>query len=108
MAKLSDIVSNATHEDPHFVGTVAFRNEEMTLPDGSSVALGIDGPRWVVVYQQEPKAKFKIYEYDHHAGTLKVDKKPGKHEDYEKMKKLVKYFFSHAHSEDLVTIMPPR
>jgi hypothetical protein len=108
MAKLEDTILSAAGEDRQFVGTIAFRNEEITLPDGSSMALGIDGGHWVLVYQRGRGVSFTVYEYDSDKKTLRIDKKPGLDDDYKEMRKLIGYFFSHARTEDLITILPPR
>jgi len=108
MAKLEDVIFSANKEDRQFVGTIAFRNDEIFLPDGSSMALGIDGGHWVLVYQRGRGVHFTVYEYDSNKQALRVDKKPGSDEDYKEMKKLIGYFFSHARTEDLITIIPPR
>ncbi|MCX5750193.1 MAG: hypothetical protein NT099_00730 [Candidatus Saganbacteria bacterium] len=108
MVQLQEAANTALNEDQDFVGTIAFRSEEISLPDGSSMALGIDGPHWVLVYQKEKGEQFHVYEYDNKTGAFRKDKKAGTHEEYQEMRGHVKYFFEHAHTEDLVTIMPPR
>lgn len=106
MARLEDILLGVDKEDSKFVGTVAFKEEEITLPNGSSFAIGIDGGVWVAVYQEAKGAPFIIYEYNSITNKLYIDKKLGSKEDFRNMKKIIEYFFSHAHSEDLVTISP--
>ncbi len=107
MAKLDEALAAVNiNEDHNFVGTIAFRNEQLTLPDGSTIALGIDGGHWVLVYQKGKGAQFRVYDYDGHTKLFRVDKKPGADKDLAEMKRLVKYFFSNAHTEDLVTILP--
>jgi hypothetical protein len=92
--------------DREFVGTISFRNEKLTLPDGSKVAIGIDSDTWVIVYQQAPKCPFIVYEFNATKGTVVVDKKAGKPADIEKVRGIVNYFFEHAEVDDLVTLIP--
>lgn len=106
--QLKEAANGILNEDQEFVGTIAFRSDEISLPDRSSMALGIDGPHWVLVYQKERGAQFMVFEYDNRTGVFRKDKRPGTHEEYQEMRRHVKYFFEHAHTEDLVTIMPPR
>jgi len=89
-----------------FTGTVAFRNEKLTLPDGSKVAIGIDGERWVIVYQAAPKMPFIVYEVNASRHTVIVDKKAGGVRDYEKVREIINYFFKNAQVDDVVTIEP--
>jgi hypothetical protein len=89
-----------------FTGTVALRNEKLTLPDGSKVAIGIDGPHWVLVFQQSSNSPVIMYEYNMNKQTVIVDKKLGKSEDLNKIKDIINYFFNNAKTEDLVTIEP--
>ena len=106
MPSVNQSLSNISAIDKRFVGTVAFRNEKITLPDGSKVAIGIDGEIWVIVYQHAPKTPFIVYEYNAAKGTIIVDKVPGRHEDMAKMKVIIDYFFGNAQVDDLVTIEP--
>lgn len=106
MPSVLQSLSNVPAIDMRFVGTVAFRNEKLTLPDGSKVAIGIDGDIWVIVYQHAPKAPFAVYEYNASKGTVIVDKKPGRAEDMKMVKTIVDYFFENAQIDDLVTIEP--
>ena len=106
MAKLEEAITSV-NEDKRFVGTVALKNEEKTLPDGSTIALGIDGGHWVLVYQKKKGAQFSVYDYDSSRKILRADKKPGSEQDFEQMRKLIIYFFSNAREEDIVTILPP-
>lgn len=108
MAKLEDVLIAVNREDRQFVGTIALRSDEISLPDGSSMALGIDGGHWVLVYQNGKGSPFVVYEYDSNKQTLRIDKKTGSDEDFKEMKKLIGYFFSHARTEDLIPIIPPR
>ena len=89
------------------IGTIALRNEELALPDGSKAALGMDDGHWVLIHQQSPGAPFVVFEYNLHDKKITVDKKPGAKEDIKQFKRLVGYFFSHARIEELVTILPP-
>jgi hypothetical protein len=108
MTKILDYLEKVDFENRNFVGTLAFRNEEITLPDGSKIALGIDGGHWVLVYQTGAGASFKVFEYDQHGQKIVVDKKPGGGEDIKQFKKLIGYFFASASVEDLVTLIPPQ
>lgn len=93
--------------DRDFVGTITFRNEEIALPDGSKMALGIDGAHWVLVYQEKIGQPFHIMECDWREKKLFLDKKPGREDDLKKFKQLLKYFLAEAGVDDLVTILPP-
>ncbi len=108
MTKIMNFLEKTDFRDRNFVGTVAFRNEELTLPDGSKMALGIDDGHWVLVYQAEAGKNFQVFEYDRHSGKIVVDKKAGDWEELKDFKRLVGYFFSHAEVEDLVTLLPPQ
>ncbi|HTY13252.1 MAG TPA: hypothetical protein VMD02_03580 [Candidatus Omnitrophota bacterium] len=106
MAKLAEALAYENNEDKTFVGTIAFRNEQLTLPDGSTIALGIDRAHWVVVYQKEKGSQFKVFDYDGHTKQFRVDKRNGADEDMKEMKRLIRYFYSNARTEDLITILP--
>lgn len=106
MTKLVDYLGNVDVLDQAFVGTIAFRNEELTLPDGSKIALGIDGGHWVLVFQKAAGAHFQVFEYDQRQKRVILDKKVGGPDELQLFKKLVNYFLSHASEEDLVTIIP--
>jgi hypothetical protein len=108
MTYLANYLETVDVCDQKFVGTIAFRNEELTLPDGSKLALGVDGCHWVMVYQEQPGARFQIIEYDQQAGRIVIDKKPGGEDELKIFKQRLRYFFEHARVDDLVTIMPPR
>jgi hypothetical protein len=108
MTKLGNYVEKLDFKDQQFIGTVAFRNEEITLPDGSKMALGIDGGHWVLIYQKEAKAHFQVFKYDQNEGKIVVDQKPGGKAEIKLFKKYLTYFFKHAQVEDLVTILPTR
>lgn len=106
MTKISNYVERFDNIDENFVGTIAFRSEEITLPNQSKIALGIDGSHWVLVYQKEAKAAFQVFECDWHAQKIRVDKKAGGEKELNLFKKLVRYFLQNASVEDLVTIFP--
>lgn len=106
MSSIKQSISQASNINREFVGTVAFRNEKLALPDGSKVAIGIDGERWVIVYQRAPKLPFIIYEYNANSNTVKVDKQAGGSEDIGKVKEIINYFFENTQVEDVVTIEP--
>lgn len=107
MPKLADQLAGVTMIDKDFIGTIAFRDEKLTLPDGSKMALGLDDGHWVLVYQERSGSSFKVYEYDQHHDKLMIDKKPGSAEEFKTFKKLVKSFYQGAEVADLVTILPP-
>lgn len=75
MARLDDVLGPVSGEDHLFVGTIAFRNEQLTLPDGSTIALGIDDAHWVLIYQKEKKAPFVVYDYDENTKLFRVRQK---------------------------------
>ena len=108
MTRLAKYLENIANEDQKFIGTIAFRSEELTLPDGSKMALGIDGGHWVLVYQEKPGKTFHVYECDWRDRKIAVDKKSGSEPDFQHFKKLIQYLFSQAQVEDLVTILPPQ
>ena len=108
MTRVAKYLEQVDLLDKNFIGTVAFRNEELTLPDGSKMALGIDDGHWVLVYQKEAGATFQVFEYDRHLGKISVDKRAGADEDLRFFKQLVGYLFSNADIDDLVTLLPPQ
>ncbi|MDD4178569.1 MAG: hypothetical protein PHH14_00755 [Candidatus Margulisbacteria bacterium] len=108
MTKLGEYVQNVDFTDKNFIGTVAFRSEELTLPDGSKMALGIDDGHWVLVYQEMAGGLFRVYEYNQHGNKINVDKKAGTVEDIKAFKKHVKYFLANVSTDDLVTLLPPQ
>ena len=108
MPKLADYLSKVDFLDKHFVGTIALRHEELILPDGSKMALGIDGGHWVLVYQKQAAAPFRVFEYDQRAQKIFLDKKPGGELEIKQFKQLIGYFLQEAQVDDLVTILPPR
>lgn len=108
MTKIAEYLNKVDFLDERFVGTVAFREESLTLPDGSKMALGMDDGHWVLVFQPKAGSAFKVFEYDHHEQKIILDKKAGGIEDLKLFKKLVRYFMAQASVEDLVTILPPQ
>ncbi|MEE8638219.1 MAG: hypothetical protein V3T21_04140 [Candidatus Margulisiibacteriota bacterium] len=108
MPVLSKYLEKIDFQDKRFVGTIALKSEEIALPDGSKIALGIDDGLWVLVYQQAPHAPFKMFKYNQKENKILVDQKPGRAADLKNFKKLVKYFFTHAKVEDLVSLLPPQ
>lgn len=100
-------LDNINFLDQHFVGTVALKNEELTLPNGSKMALGIDDGHWVLIYQSSKTYALDVYKYDNHEKKIFIDEKQGKDADLAKFKELLNYFFEHARTEDLVTLLPP-
>ena len=108
MPTIKQNLSSVSLMDREFVGTVALRNEKLTLPDGSKVAIGIDGDFWVIVYQQTQKDPIVVYEYNATKRSVLVDKKYGTPKDIETVRNIAKYFFEHTEVEDLVTIVPGR
>lgn len=104
MTSIKQGLSQVSKIDRDFTGTVAFRNDQIALPDGSKVAVGIDGERWVIVHQKAPKAPFVIYEYNADKSTILVDKRNGGPDDIGRVREIINYFFEHAQTEDVVTI----
>lgn len=104
MPTIKQNLSHITNVDREFAGTVAFKNEKLSLPDGSKVAIGMDGGFWVIVYQEAPHLPFVVCEYDAEKQTVIIDKKAGGSSDLAKARKIVNYFFEHAQLDDLVTI----
>ncbi|KPJ66728.1 hypothetical protein AMJ44_07915 [candidate division WOR-1 bacterium DG_54_3] len=107
MPALSKYLDRVDFQDKQFVGTITLKSEEIALPDGSKMALGIDDGLWMLVYQKAPHAPFKAFKYIQPENKILVDQKPGGEGDLKDFKKLVKYFFTHAKVEDLVTLLPP-
>ena len=107
MPKLAEYIVAETFLDRNFVGTIAFRDEKLSLPDGSKMALGLDDGHWVLIYQGQAGASFKVFEYDQHNDKLLIDKRSGNKEDFGLFKKLVANFYRGADIGDLVTILPP-
>lgn len=107
VVKIAEFMIGVETVDRDFIGTIAFRNEELTLPDGSKVALGLDDGHWVVVYQSGGGAPFEVLDYNVHDQKIFVDKKVGGEKELARFRKIVKYFMGHAQTTDLVTILPP-
>jgi hypothetical protein len=108
MTKLANYMEKVDFQDQQFMGTVAFRSEEFTLPDGSKIALGIDDGHWVLIYQKSAHAAFRVYKYDQHEGKIYLDQKSGGKEEIKAFKKYLAYFYKHVSVEDLVTLIPPK
>ena len=104
MPTIKQSLSHITNTDKEFIGTIAFRNEKLCLPDGSKVAIGIDGERWVIVYQEAPHTPFVVCEYNAEKQTALIDKKHVEADTMDRIKNIVAYFFEHAEVDDLVTI----
>ncbi|MBU0630018.1 MAG: hypothetical protein KKC80_03765 [Candidatus Margulisbacteria bacterium] len=107
MVKITEFLEGVSTLDQKFIGTVAFRSEELTLPDGSKVALGLDDGHWVLVYQERSGAPFEVFDYSAHDRKIFIDKKPGGAGELARFKKIIQYFLSHGQTADLVTILPP-
>lgn len=108
MSKVADYIEKVDIFDKQFVGTIAFRSEEFTLPDGSKMALGIDDGHWVLIYQREAKAHFIVYKYIQADKIIFVDQKIGNGDNLKDFKKHVAYFMKHARVEELVTLLPTK
>lgn len=108
MSTIRESLAEVNIEDESFVGTVAFRSESQSLPDGSKIALGIDDGRWVLIWQKPGSREIICFEYNSRDRKLLVDKKLGGSEELEQMNRLVSYFFENADIDDLVTILPPK
>ncbi|MFA6431584.1 MAG: hypothetical protein WCV91_04315 [Candidatus Margulisiibacteriota bacterium] len=108
MANLCNYLEKVDYFDENFVGTIALRSEEVSLPNGSKIALGLDGKHWILVYQEKAKAPFQVFEYDSREMKIFIDKKIGGEKELGRFKELVRYFFLHAQTEELVTILPPQ
>ncbi len=104
MPTIKQEISHVTSIDREFVGTVAFKNEKLCLPDGSKVAIGMDGAQWVIVYQEAPHKPFVVCEYNAEKNTVIIDKHVGGSDDMARVKKIMHSFFEHAEIDDLVTI----
>lgn len=107
MTRVAEYLGNVDFLDKDFIGTVTFRNEELSLPNGNKIALGIDGAHWVLVYQEKAGAQFTIFECDWREKKINVDKKSGSQKDLKFFIKLVSYFLAEAKVDELVTIQPP-
>jgi len=108
MPKLDNYLQSVDFQDKNFIGTVTFKSEEIALPDGSKIALGIDDGHWVLVYQKGSGASFKVYRYNQLENRIHVDQRPGGEKDMGEFKSHVNYFLRNAQVEDLVTLIPVR
>ena len=108
MPAIAKYLETVDFRDKNFIGTVTFKNEEIYLPDGSKIALGIDDGHWVLVYQKGSGASFKAYKYNQPENRIYVDQKPGGAKDMDEFKSHVNYFLRNAQVEDLVTLIPAR
>ena len=108
MPILGQYLGNVNFRDTKFVGTIAFKSDEISLPDGSKMALGIDDGHWVLICQKPTEHKIKAYKYDHNEKSLFVDQKAGKENDLKEFKENLAYFFNNVRVEDLVTLLPPQ
>ena len=108
MLLLDKYLEKVDFQDKRFIGTIAFRSEEFSLPDGSKIALGIDDGLWVLIHQNPADPHIKVYKYDQHEDKIFMDQKPGKEKELKEFQKYLEYFLSHAKVEDLVTLLPPQ
>jgi hypothetical protein len=107
MSTIIKYLNKVDLQDQHFVGTITLKSEEIALPDGSKMALGIDDGHWVLVYQKSAHAPFQTFKYDQREEKIFMDQKPGGAEEIRVFKKHLGYFLGHAEIEDLVTLLPP-
>jgi hypothetical protein len=107
MTSVRTFIAETKLEDKNFIGTIAMKSEQIALPDGSKMAMGIDDGMWVLIHHACPSDKITCYEYDSHEDRILVDKRTGGRDDLAKMTSLISYFFENASTEDLVTILPP-
>ena len=107
MPTITDYLERVDYQDTKFIGTLALRSEELTLPNGSKMALGIDDGHWVLVHQKEAGAPFRHYECDLAEKKIILDNKTGGEREFAEFKQLINYFFTHAMVDDLVTLLPP-
>ncbi len=108
MPILNKYLERVSFQNKEFIGTIAFKSEEITLPDGSKMALGIDDGIWLLICQKPAEPHIKVFKYDQQEQKIIVDQKASGEKDIIEFKKLLKYFFSNARVEDLVTILPPQ
>lgn len=104
MPSIKQCLSLVNTINREFAGTVAFKNDKLTLPDGSKVALGIDSDLWVLVYQKFSGENITVYEFNSRTGSILVDKKRGTDNDKIFVRNVIKNFFAHADMDDVVTI----
>jgi len=108
MATITGFLAGETIIDDRFVGTIAFNSENITLPDGSKMSLGIDDGHWVLVYQRHRGTAFEIFEYNMLQRKMLVDGRLGGTDEFRRFKELIRFFFANAAVDDLVTILPPQ
>ena len=61
MPTINKYIANIDSINKQFIGTIAFKSEEITLPDGSKMALGLDDGHWVLIYQTGPNQKMEVF-----------------------------------------------
>ena len=103
---IRDCLSLSGLRERDFNGTVTFRDDHTTLPDGSKMSLGIERGRWVVLIQGSSHQHIRCYMYNAENGHIEVDGVPGTIGDVSAMMKHIEYFLEHVRTEDLVTIPP--
>ena len=108
MPTLEKYLEKIAFQDKQFIGTIAFKSEEISLPDGSKIALGIDDGIWLLVYQKAPNTPFMVFKFNQAENQILVDQKPGGLEEIKIFKKHLEYFLTHVKVEDLVTLLPPK
>jgi hypothetical protein len=99
MTSLNTILDGVNNQDKHFIGTITFKSEDLALPNGSKMALGIDDGHWVLIVQHAAASDMKVFQYDQHEQKIIVDQKTGNEKDVAEFKDQLRYFFQHAHSE---------
>ena len=99
-----DYITLTGIEDENFSGTLALRDDHPTLPDGSVMSLGIEGRRWVLLFQETPTKPFRHYLYNAAAGYIEVDGNPGTIGDVREMMRHIQYFFDHVKQDELVAL----
>ncbi len=104
MERIISSITLAGLDGKHFSGTVTLRDDDRTLPDGSKMSLGVDGRRWVLLYQMSTSATFQQYLYDAETGYIEVDGSRGSVADVHVMMRHIDYFFAHTNREELVTL----
>lgn len=105
MEALKSSVTLAGLDGRHFSGTITHRNDEHTLPDGSKMSLGVDGRRWVLLYQMPSSGTFQQYLYDAETGYIEIDGVHGSISDVQMMMRHIDYFFANTEREELVTLL---
>ena len=107
MPTINKHLEKVSFHDKQFIGTITFRSEDVSLPDGSKIALGIDDGHWVLIYQPPAGQRISVYKYDRHENKLMIDQRSGGEKELADFLAHLKYFFDHAKTEDLVTLLPP-